>query len=227
MSLARDRFKKGCKAMIENPIDVYRAVRERIQQYKLAHAWRKSGKAGAPPPHIIKEQIIREYAKRFSTPVLIETGTYFGDTVYAMRKRFRRIISIELDEALYRRAKTRFKNFAHVAILHGDSAELLPTILREEKARCLFWLDGHYSGGLTAKGQYETPVLEELKHIKSAGDDHIILIDDARLFQGKNDYPTIESLESFVRSQWPRNIFAVSDDIIRIHPPFDESSGGV
>ena len=44
-----------------------------------------------------------------------------------------------------------------------------------------FWLDGHWAGGGTARGKYESPLIQELEaigrhHIKT----HTILIDDIR-----------------------------------------------
>ena len=50
-----------------------------------------------------------EYAQRFHLPVLIETGTQYGQMISAMRTRFREIYSIELDGTNYALA---VKNFA-------------------------------------------------------------------------------------------------------------------
>ena len=44
-----------------------------------------------------------------------------------------------------------------------------------------------------------------------------ILIDDARLFLGKSDYPKIEEVEAMVRRKYPHWVFEVKDDIIRAH----------
>lgn len=154
----------------------------------------------------------------FQAPVLVETGTYLGDMVEASRREFKRVFSIELDHELARVAARRFKNYAHISIIEGDSGTALPEALKRIEGRCLFWLDGHYSGGITAKGTMETPVLDELRHIKSFCREPVILIDDARLFRGADDYPALEELERFVRNLWPEYIFEVADDIIRILP---------
>lgn len=47
--------------------------------------------------------------------------------------------------------------------------------------------------------------------------EHIILIDDARDFNGHNGYPTIEELESMIIGNgFPNSKIEVKDDIIRI-----------
>ena len=53
-------------------------------------AWEKQGRP-SPSPHIIKEELIRDYAKTFNTQILIETGTYLGDMVHAMKKSFSKL----------------------------------------------------------------------------------------------------------------------------------------
>ena len=60
--------------------------------------------------------------------------------------------------------------------------------------------------------------MNKLRSIVSrGGEDHVILIDDARCFTGFNDFPTLLDLEGFVRSWRPGWAFYVEDDIINIH----------
>lgn len=143
----------------------------------------------------------------------------------AARESFDRIVSIELDRELFEKARDRFSGDPLVTIVHGDSGLLLGTVLQEFQEPCLFWLDGHYSAGVTAKGERETPILEELGAICGhAVPGHVILIDDARLFTGRNDYPTLDGLRRFVLERRPGCSFAVEDDIIRIAPGEPKSS---
>lgn len=58
-----------------------------------------------PPPHLIKQETVKEYAHKFSIDILIETGTYLGDMVFAMKDVFSQIYSIELDSDLCMKAK--------------------------------------------------------------------------------------------------------------------------
>lgn len=181
-------------------------------------AWEKQGRP-PPPPHIVKEELIRNYAQKFNTHVLIETGTYLGDMVHAMKKTFSRIVSFELDQQLAAQARTRFAADSHIEIIQGDSGRLLGDLLKTIAEPCLFWLDGHYSGGITAKGSLETPIKNELNFILAHPvEDHVILIDDARCFTGENDYPTIDELQSVVNEQKRKRKFSVEHDVIRIHP---------
>jgi len=151
--------------------------------------------------------------------ILIETGTYLGDMVYAMRKSFSKILSFELDQSLYEQARRRFAADRHIEIIHGDSGQLLPQYLTNINERCLFWLDGHYSGGITARGELDTPIKRELEHIFAhAISDHVILIDDARCFTGQNDYPTLDELRELVSERTQGWQFSVEDDVVRIHP---------
>ncbi|HKG62168.1 MAG TPA: hypothetical protein VKB05_20585 [Pyrinomonadaceae bacterium] len=181
-------------------------------------AWEKQGRP-SPPPHIIKEELIRDYAKTFNTNVLIETGTYLGDMVHAMKKCFSRIISFELDQTLAAQAQKRFAGDNHIQIIQGDSGKLLGDCIATINEPCLFWLDGHYSGGITAKGTLETPIKNELSSILShAVDGHVILIDDARCFTGENDYPTLDELQTFVAERKRGWRFTVETDVIRVHP---------
>lgn len=180
--------------------------------------WKKNGSV-LPMPHLGKQRILAEYAEKFSPTVFIETGTYKGDMVYAMLNQFEEIFSIELDRTLFEKAKKRFSAYKHVHIMHGQSGELLPKLLKNIMQPCLFWLDAHWSGGSTAKGELETPIMQELQCIlnHTSAEDHIILIDDARCFIGENDYPALQTLEHFILDICPGWIHEVKDDIIKIY----------
>jgi hypothetical protein len=187
----------------------YAALKER--------RWRRQGKPPPAPPSV-KRAIIRDCAAKHGLDVLVETGTFLGGTVQAMLPHFRKIYSIELSEALYNRAVKRFSGSDKVVLLQGDSAARLPSVLRSLTEPALFWLDGHYSAGYTAKGSKETPVIEELEAILTSSLDHAILVDDARLFDGTHDYPTVDGVRDLIGRI--RNDYSVSvaDDIIRVLP---------
>jgi hypothetical protein len=179
---------------------------------------------GLPTPEE-KRTILEAYRRQYGLATFVETGTLFGDTVEAMRPVFQRVVSIELSEELGAKARERFAGCGNVTILQGDSGQVLPRVLEMLTGPALFWLDGHYSGDFqskargfvrTARGELQTPVMQELGSVladKEPG--HVVLIDDARLFDGTNDYPTLDALRTMVGA---KRRMTVERDIIRVVP---------
>lgn len=196
---------------------IYTKINKKILNLKEIRKWYKMG-MHPPAPPVLKHKIVKAYADKFLINLFVETGTYLGEMVDATRRTFEKIYSIELDDTLYKNAKKKYIKYNHISLIHGDSSKILPIIFSKIKQSCLFWLDAHYSGGITGKGEVETPIREELNCIlKNSKFDHVILIDDARLFIGKKDYPTLKELKKLISKKRPNYYFIVKKDIIRIH----------
>ncbi len=192
-------------------------ITRRRKRQELAE-WEKRGRP-VPPPHLLKEQTLTTYARRFGLRILVETGTYYGDMVAAMIDHFDHIYSIELSEELYRQAMKRFAGHGQVHLLCGNSGRELRGIVEKLDRPALFWLDAHYSGGVTARGPEDSPIYDELSQILGTAEaNHVIVIDDARLFGTDPHYPSMQQLTDFVRSRKPDADVAVLDDSIRITP---------
>jgi hypothetical protein len=186
---------------------------------KMFNRWVKTG-FPIPTPHLYKQQLIREYQNVYKYSTLVETGTYLGDMVEAQRRRFNRIISIELSSQLFFAAQRRFRRHKHITIYHGDSGQVLPVIISQINEPAIFWLDGHYSKGITARGDKDCPIFDELKAILSHGDfNHVLLIDDARCFTGTGDYPTIEQVSDFILQRNNKYNISIRHDIIQVEIP--------
>lgn len=184
---------------------------KRKRDYNL---WKKNG-CPVPPPCIVKQEVISQYQQTYGYNILIETGTYKGDMVEAQKTRFGKIISIELCRPLFEKATKRFKKDNNVSIVYGDSGKILPEILPDIQQPVIFWLDGHYSEGVTAKGDKETPILEELNAIFELSPfRHVILIDDARLFIGDDNYLDIKDLIYFIKVRNKEYSVEIKHDII-------------
>jgi hypothetical protein len=185
-------------------------------QYKYV-LWLISGQP-APPPHVIKVKWVKRLAKQYQIKTLIETGTYLGDMIQAVYKVFDFVFSIELSRRLFELASERFKDNGNIKILHGDSGKILGKLLQNISTPCLFWLDGHYSEGITVKAEeYDTPIIRELGAIlaHSHAQHHVIMIDDARCFIGQGDYPTIDQINVIADQS---HTVSIKDDIIFLLP---------
>ena len=179
--------------------------------------WIKAGRP-APPPHSIKLSVIKRYARFHRANIFVETGTYLGETTAACLDFFERLVTIELDEKLFKNAVDKFSAQKRISVYQGDSGDVLAEILPGISKPALFWLNGHYSEDFTDKEKLNSPILNELKHIFAHPiKSHTILIDGARCFTGENGYPTIDFLREFVHKHDKHLVFSVGDDIIRIH----------
>ena len=176
-------------------------------------------KSQTPPPHAIKARAVISYARRHNVRILVETGTLLGEMARKCNKHFKQIWTIELSETLAAEATRRLAMRGNVRVMCGESSGLLPQILAAIREPVVFWLDAHYSGGITAKGATECPLERELHIIaEHPCHDHIILIDDVRLM-GSGDYPSLERVCELVRLINPRYRIEVRDDMLRCEPP--------
>jgi hypothetical protein len=192
------------------PLNLFRRIPRTLH-------WIRSGCTG-DAPHPIKMIMVSSYLNRYSINDFVETGTFRGDTLGYIASRGVRCTSIELSEVLYNAACSRFKAFKNVRLVQGDSGQRIPELLKEINYPVLFWLDGHYSSGITASAEVQTPVSAELQAILDHPvKKHVILIDDARSFDGNNDYPYLDELLRVIREEGSYSV-EVSADIIRIVP---------
>lgn len=130
----------------------------------------------------------RKFTKK--TEYFIETGSYAGDGIQlALESGFQKVYSIELSPNLYRDCINRFRGNEKVEIILGDSTYKLREILEKNPGmKFTYWLDGHYSGGSTAKGEKECPLREELESILSREiEGELIYIDDMRHYRDHED----------------------------------------
>lgn len=192
----------------------YRALKDRF----AVLTWKIRGRK-TRPPHGHKVDFLKKTAQLFSLQTFVETGTYLGDTIYKLRNTFDKLYSIELDPTLATNAKKRVSEFPNITIFEGDSETKLAPIVNRLSAPSLFWLDAHYSGHITAKGRIETPIETELSIVAASPYAHVIVIDDARCFDGTHDYPKIDKLRSITKTLFPSYNFNIADDMIILSPP--------
>jgi hypothetical protein len=141
------------------------------------------------PTGALSRSLVRSISKHFVLRSFIETGTFVGDTIASLQQDFDKLISIELSEELYNKSRLRLGAFPNVELIRGDSAGRLAQALNQcNGGNSLVWLDAHYSGGVTAKGNENTPIIQEIDSVTRCGTGlDVILIDDLRLFWDVKD----------------------------------------
>lgn len=156
-------------------------------------------KYDSPSPHFVKQSCLLRNG--FPSATWIETGTYLGQTTQLLSKNASKVYSIEPEPKLFARARNFFRNYSNVEILSGTSEDVFPILLPRIGGDVNFWLDGHYSAGITFKGQQDTPILDELDCI-SRNINHFskvcVLVDDIRCFNPRlpeyASYPSVDKL---------------------------------
>ena len=149
-----------------------------------------------------------------ATAIAIETGTYRGDSTDVLAGFFPEVISIERDVDLAKSAAKRFVGKENIRVLEGSSLDLLNVIMPDRERPTLFWLDAHYSGGVTAGNNDPCPLIDEIILIsrRRTADNTVVLIDDARSLTGHGGWPTVDEVCSkFDLETWS---MAIIDDVM-------------
>ena len=166
-------------------------------------------------PQFIKQKILKKNS--IKNAVWIESGTYLGSTTSFLSKISPHVHTIEPEKTLYLNAKKQFFQ-CNVTCYNDTSENIIHLIIGNLDGEINFWLDGHYSGGITFKGDIECPVLKELETISQNLKKFkkiCIFIDDARCFFEGNEYVNYPSINKII--DWARNnnfVWKVEHDII-------------
>ena len=112
----------------------------------------------------------------------IETGTFYGATIFAFESYFDKLYTIEFSEKHYNITKNKY-NGNKINFILGDSSIVFKTLLPTITDKAIFFLDGHWSCEDTGRSEKDVPLNEEIKYINELfNNEAIIIIDDYRLF---------------------------------------------
>lgn len=157
----------------------------------------------SPAPESVKFAVLMRWG--YPRAPWIETGTFRGDMTARLAPVSDRVVTIEPMDDLHRAAVERFVESPHVEVLHGTSEDRLGSAIDGLPVGPLnFWLDGHFSGGVTFRGDADTPILQELSEVErviAAGRAVSVLVDDVRLFAARH----VEAGADGDRSGYPRS----------------------
>lgn len=167
------------------------------------------------------EELVLLIKKHKDISTFIESGTYFGGTAFWASQHFEKVITIENSEKLYQQAKEKFGTVKNIEFVFGDSRHELRRIVANLTSSAIFWLDSHWSGGETFGMNDECPLIAELEIMASSNLNHVLLIDDARLFASPppkphllEQWPTLAELFSVLKQMYPDSYVVVFEDVV-------------
>lgn len=174
----------------------------------------------------ITEQEMKRIFKRFpdysGIQTFVETGTFRAETISKMSPLFANCHSIELSRELYESARARFSS-TPIHFHWGDSVKVLRELIPTIAEPAVFFLDAHFCGRESGKGEVDVPLLEEIRLIAARPYRDLLIIDDFRLFstRSKEDWSgiTVKNVLNCLSSKiplWkrliPRYPYSVAND---------------
>jgi hypothetical protein len=166
------------------------------------------------PENSEKRALLADYARRYPLPTFVETGIYRGDcAALDINALFEIVFVIDPSVDNCMRVLEALPPVNVVRVLPGDSAELLPELLRSLTRPALFWLDAH---GMEAN-EPSSPLLMELGAILCwrHADRSVVLMDDMRLMGIVPGWPSLDALADLCEPKW--NV-EVALDVMRCTP---------
>ena len=171
------------------------------------------------PRSYTKFRIIDAVRRKSGASVFIEAGTYRGATTHRCSSNFKQVYTVELDPELAEQAARLFAGRANVEVIHGDAMAVIPSLLGDGRVEnTLIFLDGHFSGGVTACGDLAEPAVEELRVLAKFKDKICaIIVDDFRSFGTESNFPAKHELLKTAEDYFPApefNITILLDQLI-------------
>jgi hypothetical protein len=150
----------------------------------------------------------------------VETGTFFGNTASWASSQFKKVITVERSESIFNKAVETYGHVQNIEFRLGDSVTELSKLIPTLKESSIFWLDSHWSGGETYGQDDECPLIEELKIFRSASSKHVLMIDDARLFNSppplphrKEQWPTLMQVVETLKTIYQNPYVVLFEDV--------------
>lgn len=149
-----------------------------------------------------------KYKQEYNLNTFIETGLCLGESVlWAHSVGFENIFSIERGDEYYELFKNTHSNIP-ATIIHGDSSVELAKLLQLVTDRGLIWLDAHHAE--------LTPIRDEMKALNECSVDHVVMVDDVRLFGYFPIWPSQEEVREALASGGRRVVSEIDDVFVAL-----------
>ena len=171
----------------------------------------------------VTTQIALAFKDQYNIRFFVETGTFVGSTCQWAARYFEEVYTIEASSDYVYRTSMRMRMdriYDNVHFVRNRSEDCLGEVLTHVKGLAIIWLDAHWSSDLLySKPSVVCPVLQEIKWIQNDNRNHIIMVDDARLFGVEPQWPTRK--EVFEALSYKKRIVQEIEDVLVSMPIFD------
>jgi len=169
----------------------------------------------------VPRELVLWLSKTFGIDTFVETGTNRAETAIWASDNFEQVFTVEAYEPLHRKAVETFGHRKNIHFLKGDSRSYIHSITNSLTKPAIFWLDAHWCGEHTSGKSDECPIIGELRALNSSSIQHLVLIDDARLFLAPPPapheachWPDIAVICQMLTANDSKRYVAVHDDVI-------------
>ena len=138
---------------------------------------------GAFNGQTFRRKIFQQLFKVNDFELIVETGSYRGNTTLFMAEQTVPIVTVEYDARIFGYVSTRFLLNSQIKTFNNDSRPFLKSIALDStvaKEDVFFYLDAHWDDDL--------PLAEELQIISSYWNNWVVMIDDFQVPNGTYDY---------------------------------------
>jgi hypothetical protein len=189
---------------------ILRKQRERFFWFRKRLYWRLRR---TPEPIHPKCVMILAHQLETRIGVFVETGTHFGGMAEAVAPFFGAVHTVENDPWRVWHARVRLKRFPNVHCHEGDSAVVLPKLLKDIVRPAIIWIDAHAD---VPDAEGTQPLRTEMAALAGCDVRHHIFIDDARLLEHWIDKSYFQSWCNEMRGKAYE--IQCRDDVWRILP---------
>lgn len=156
----------------------------------------------------IPTRLAMDLKSLFGLKAFVESGLGQGTSALWASHIFSPCISIESDHESANRFDALYPDNS-VEVVVGDSGVEMILIASSLTVPALFWLDGHTDD--------YTPVLAELRAINSSTLQHVIMVDDWRLFDVFPKWPSKQAVIELATNDGARGVYDL-DDVLVAYP---------
>ena len=165
----------------------------RFRKSVALYKWYSKNYCAPPAPHFVKQGVLLRHGIKNCT--WIETGTYLGLTTKLLASKYFHVHTIEPSQKCLSIAKDYIGDNKNITFYNGTSEDCIKIACAAVDGDVCFWLDGHYSAGITFQGDADSPIMHELavieKHLNRYRS-FAVMIDDIRSTHIDSDhYPSL------------------------------------